>query len=71
MNLKITKDGKYIIVGDHLEGLDLYPLIAISSISIPEDQTDSLYLFSMYGPQKKFYDISERNNVIIDGVDLI
>lgn len=70
MNIKMRKDGDYVIIEDQFEDQkDPNQLVAISPISDPF--TDSLYLFWMSSYLNNIYDLSEKNNLIIDGVDLI
>ena len=68
-NLKIIEDGKYVLIEDYREGWEPFPLMSISPAS--NDKTDSLYLFWMSGPRKKFYDTTSSHTLIIDGVDLV
>lgn len=80
MNLKLKKDARYVILEDIWENGENYPLVAISPMdeqSCPENyKTDSLFMFYMFGEPtpisiQKYDQSSDKNTLIIDGVDII
>lgn len=66
----MKKDEKYVIIKIILDD-GHHPLVAISPISETEDKTDSLYLFWMSEYERNFIDVTDKHNLIIDGVDLV